>query len=126
MDANTYLAIAKRNLKTAKTLYDAGDYNDAARYAQQSVEKVLKHLLETLDNPEMIPYMKLHNVKRLYKIASEHDLLTYDGSESRFMAALTDYYYDTNYPGENFEMIDAFEASEAYEFAKVFTAKYFV
>ena len=106
MNPNSYLAIAARNLATNKKLLEWGDYNDAAWYSQQVVEKVLMHLLETTQDAEVTKLMKLHNLKKLYTEAKDRKVKILPAVNIDTLAALTDYYFDTNYPGDNFILVE--------------------
>ena len=46
MGKTTYKYIGDRNLKDAKTLLEAGSFSSAGRFAQQAVEKYLKHFID--------------------------------------------------------------------------------
>ena len=120
MEPNSYIAIAIKNIETNKKLLDWGDYNDAVRYSRQVVEKVLKHLLETTKDAEVTKLMKLHNLKKLYIEVRDRNAKVLPIVNLDTLAALTDYYYDTNYPGDNFVLVNKEEAERMYEFAKNF------
>jgi len=119
MDPNGYLALAQYDLRLSKKNLDWGDYNPAARYAQQAVEKYLKHILELSKDAEAVQFMKLHNLKRLHTEAKNRVQGTPEISRAN-LALLTDYYFDTNYPGDDFQWLDKEQAKEAYEIAKEF------
>jgi len=120
VEANSYLAIALRNIKTNRKLLGWGDYNDSARYSQQVVEKTLKHLLETTNDVSVTKFFKLHNLSKLYSEVENRNIKTLPQVDKDILAVLTDYYYDTNYPGDNFVLIKKEEAERAYKFAKNF------
>jgi len=120
MDSNSYLAIAIRNIETNKKMLEWGDYNDSVRYSQQVVEKVLKHLLETTKDAEVTKLMKLHNLRKLYSEAKNRNIKILPKVNTDTLAALTDYYFDTNYPGDNFILVEKEEAERMYVFAKKF------
>lgn len=68
----TYLDIAKRNLKVARNIFreaaDEGELNIAAYLTQQSVEFALKHYIEA-DMGEQFPYS--HDIGDLIAIIGE-------------------------------------------------------
>lgn len=120
MDPNSYLAIAYRNIETNKKMLEWGDYNDSVRYSQQVVEKVLKHLLETTCDAEVTKFMKLHKLKILYSEVMKKNIKELPEVNTDTLAALTDYYFDTNYPGDNFVLVEKEEAERMYLFARNF------
>lgn len=120
MEANSYLGIAKRNLRTAKNLMGDGDFNDATRYAQQVVEKVLKHLLEQTQDPSVTGFMRIHNLRTLYTQAQKREVRHLPPLSRETLACLTTYYFDTNYPGDDYIEVTEEEAQEACQVAETF------
>ena len=64
--------------------------------------------------------MKLHNLKKLYVETRDRNIKALPTVNMDTLAALTDYYFDTNYPGDNFVLVEKEEAERMYEFAKNF------
>ena len=120
MDANSYLAIAVRNIETSRKLLEWGDYNESVRLSQQVVEKVLKHILETTNDASVTKFMKLHKLPKLYSEAEKRNTKILPITNKDILATLTLYYFDANYPGEDFVLLGKDEAKRLYEFAKNF------
>lgn len=120
MDSNSYESIAKRDLKEAKILYEHDAYNTAARLAQQCVEKIMKAKLEATGDTAIYKLLKVHNLTLLYKAMVDKGLLTYEKEVRDYLAVLKDYYFDLNYPGENYWELEQTDANEAILFAQDF------
>lgn len=122
MEANSYIAIAHRDLRSSKRNLSWGDCNLSVRLSQQAVEKLLKHQLEQTQDPSVIPFMRLHNLKKLY---TELKLRCLNVPEINIdkLNTLTGYYFDVNYPGDNFEIVEQVEGERMYAFAEEVFAK---
>lgn len=116
-EGNSYLEIARKDLKYAKIMLQNNEYNPAGRFSQQAVEKYFKHLIEALNQADYIGYMKLHTLPKLYKILIDNNVIEYKKETRDYLSTLTRYYFDTNYPGEEYQELSKIEAEEAVEFA---------
>lgn len=111
----TYYDIAMRTYRSLDAFFDAADktdwYNPFATECQQIVEKLLKDLLTRI----------LPLSSRLESLLRSHDL----GTLARAINSvypntlriqdctwLTDYYFDTRYPGDNFFVVTRYDALE--------------
>ena len=120
MAQSNYLTIAKRDLREAEIMFSHGAYNTVSRFCQQAVEKTMKYLLEQTGDTEVYAFLRVHNLSVLYRELVSRELLTFDKEVRGYLAILKDYYYDLNYPGENYRDIEEDEAKEALEFAQRF------
>ena len=122
MGKTTYKYIGDRDLKDAETLLAAGSFSSAGRFAQQAVEKYLKHFIDINGNAGDIAFLTTHNTIRLYDKVVELGGLEFSKDCQKMMCVLRTYYYDTNYPGVDFRELGKEEAVEAVNFAKELTA----
>lgn len=109
----SYSYLAKKDAIRAQQMYDLGDYSACGKFCEQSVEKILKSFLEVNGNASDQPLMTLHKPKRLYDRCCELGLDTKDLILSAKLAIFSDYYYDTNYPGNAYFELDEEQAKEA-------------
>jgi len=127
MENNSYLALAKRDLFNAQELFGVTTtgYNVVARLSQQAVEKAMKHSIEEQGNEKYFPLLSTHNTARLYDAIVTLGIIEENRADKKEMLLLKNYYYDTNYPGENYIEIDRETAEEALAFAGEFMEKMF-
>ena len=109
---NNYKDLALYDIQSAKANYSFKLWNKVGRECQQACEKYLKHYLqqnhmlsETLE--------RTHNLKKLVRAIPDYDKDVY-----RDLSVVGDYYFDTNYPGDEFIMLDKEMADEALEIAE--------
>lgn len=124
MAEHTYRSIAQRDLKEAAIMYEHGAYNTVARFSQQVVEKTMKQLLESTADTEVYKFLKMHNLSALYRELVARQLLPFSSEMRNYLAILKDYYFDLNYPGENYREVSPDEAKEALNFATAFLADF--
>ena len=122
MESNSYLALAKRDLQNAQELFQVTStgYNLVARLAQQGAEKIMKHFIEKLSHEDFIPLLGTHNTVRLYNAILSLGMIPENRAHRKELLLLKNYYFDTNYPGENYIEIDYETAKEALDFATMF------
>lgn len=90
--AERWLAFARKDLVVAQQLVDQPDVFDmAAFHCQQAVEKSLKGLLVLFDAE--VP--KIHDLSRLYTIATRKSRLAWD---IEALDAVNEFYIETRYP----------------------------
>ena len=118
MGKTTYKYIGDRDLKDAETLLAAGSFSSAGRFAQQAAEKYLKHFIDISGNTDDIAFFTTHNTIKLYDKVVELGGLEFDRSYQKMMYVLRTYYYDVNYPGEDFRELSEEEAADAVNFVK--------
>jgi len=106
---NSYKELALYDVKAAKANYEYELWNKVGKECQQSCEKYLKHYLqqkhllsESLE--------RTHNLKKLFREISDYDKAMY-----KALSVVGDYYFETNYPGDNFLILDKEMADEAME-----------
>lgn len=96
---------------------DEAIYNRNAILCEQVVEKLLKHLVERYCFKEdYSALLKGHNLVKLYKAILEDNIDLH--LSLGMLRTLKDYYFDANYPGDNFILITKDELLEAYRFTK--------
>jgi len=105
-------------LKTAQDLLSLKSYSPAGIYAQQAVEKYLKHYIDVNGDTDDIALLTTHNLLGLYNKVVELGGLEYNSDYRKMMYVLRSYYFELNYPGDNFRELGKEEATEAVEFAK--------
>lgn len=121
----TYLDIALRDLHSAKIMLDAGVYNNAVRFCQQYVEKLFKEKIHTAGTGDADQFL-LHTHK-VTKLASRCEVLLkvkFSKDEIILFNELTNYYFDTNYPGSDYVEIDKETAENIYAQTLEFQSKY--
>ncbi|MCL1877403.1 MAG: HEPN domain-containing protein [Defluviitaleaceae bacterium] len=112
----SYRDIASEDLLAAGEMLKAKLFNHSARQCQQYVEKIFKECL-TLRGTEESDLFLLHTHK-LARLAERCGVLaniSFSKTETAFFRELTDYYFDTNYPGENYIKLSETKAKEVYE-----------
>jgi|GEM_PF-991701 len=112
----SYAEIAIDDLIAAKGMLDLKMYNHSSRLCQQYVEKVLKEILHKKGTSETDLYLlSTHKVQRLAARASELLDKSFSKLEQGYFRSLTEYYFDANYPGDNYIKVTKEEAVETYE-----------
>jgi len=108
----SYKELALYDMKSAEASYEYELWNKVGRESQQICEKYIKHYLQEhhLLTEEL---GRTHNLKKLLK-----SIPNYDNDIYRQISIVTGYYYETNYPGENYIELDKEMADEAIEIAK--------
>lgn len=120
-EIGSYLYISKRDLQDATLLFKGGSYTQSGRLSEQVVEKVLKHHLHTNGTPEDYRLLYTHKPFRLYKKCQECGFgLELSKDQLLTLKDLDSYYYDTNYPGNDFFELDHDQAQDALNLAKIF------
>ena len=120
-EVGSYLYIAKRDLKDAMLLYKGQSYTQTGRLAEQVVEKVLKHYLHSFGNSEDYRFLHMHKPFRIYTKCKEYGFaLELSKDELLTLKDLDSYYYDTNYPGNEFFELEELQAKEALDLAQKF------
>lgn len=118
MKLNTYLGRGINDYLYAKksiTSQSCYDYNWPAVICAQSVEKILKAVIESkfADQPDCISVMRTHNLRTIVN----RILTRYPESNisSRDCKWLGDFYFDARYPGDDFVEVTKEDAEEALE-----------
>ena len=114
----SYLEYSNKDMKYAHDMYSLENYDPCGRFCQQSVEKRLKHYIELNGGPEDLYFLSTHNLKRLYEKVCQLTKSDVDYELLGKLSTLTDYYFDTNYPGDfNIELTEEM-AKEALQIAE--------
>ncbi|MEF9960588.1 MAG: HEPN domain-containing protein [Cellulosilyticaceae bacterium] len=96
---------------------DEDIYNRNAILCEQVVEKLLKHIVErSCFTEDYSALLKGHNLVKLYKAIVEEGIEL--ELSINMLRTLKDYYFDANYPGDNFILLTKEEVMEAYTFTK--------
>ena len=112
----SYIDIAKEDLLAAKETLRAGLYNHSARLCQQYVEKVFKECIARNGTEETdLLLLHTHKLSRLANRCCALLEISFSRTEMAFFRELTDYYFDTNYPGENYIKLSEDEAVQVYD-----------
>jgi len=124
MDNYSYADIALEDLQASKALLALQMYNHSARLCQQYVEKIFKEIIFRLGSEEKDMFaLHHHNVYKLSSRVAELTNTKFSKDDIGFFRSLTDYYFDTNYPGENYVRIQKEEADEVYASTLLFAGK---
>lgn len=113
MNLNSYYAIACNDIAYLEAIGDTGYYNQPAALCQQIVEKLLKSVIEQIyieDNITEI--LRSHSLKTLGRALKS--VVPSIGLDMKDLAYLTNYYYDTRYPGPDYHLV----SKEDYEECK--------
>jgi len=109
---NSYKELALYDMRAAKANYEYELWNKVGRECQQACEKYLKHYLEQTHRlPETL--QRTHNLKKLIRAIPD-----YDNDLYKELSIVGGYYFDTNYPGDDFIELDREMADEAVEIAE--------
>lgn len=112
MSSKSYYEIALNDYRFLATIRDGDFYNKIGIECQQIAEKFLKYLYVTyIDVSEQEErFIKTHSV---YKIAIQLNKHLDTSFAYSSLAILTDYYYDTRYPGDEYIDLTSDMASNA-------------
>jgi len=113
---NSYRELALYDLKAAQANYDYALWNKVGRECQQVCEKYIKYYLEA---KHLLPVslQRTHNLKKLIRAIPNYDKDIY-----KDVSIMGDYYFDTNYPGDDFIELDQEMADEALDIVKALIA----
>jgi HEPN domain-containing protein len=101
MSTKGYYEIAINDYWFLDTIRDGNFYNKIGIECQQIAEKLLKHLYVTyVDVSEQEErFFKTHSVHKIALQLNKHLNTSFDYAS---LAILTDYYFDTRYPGDEY------------------------
>ena len=97
----SYLEYSNRDLKYARDMFGLKNFDPCGRFCQQSVEKRMKHFIETNGTNGDILLLHTHNLVKLYNKVCALAGVTPDRATRGDLYQLTMYYFDTNYPSED-------------------------
>jgi len=123
-DEYSYADIALEDLQASRELLKVRMYNHATRLCQQYVEKMFKDVIFRLgkDERDMLS-LSSHNINKLSKRVAALLETEFSKDDMGLFRTLTDCYFDTNYPGENYVRISKEEARDIYSSTLVFAGK---
>ena len=111
-----YLDIARRDLESAKIMLDSGFYNNSVRFCQQYAEKLFKHKIQTSGSGDGdVGLLHSHRIQKLANRVCQLTGIEFSKDELLMFSDLTSYYYDTNYPGDEYVDVDEDTAKQVYQ-----------
>ncbi|MCL2421569.1 MAG: HEPN domain-containing protein [Defluviitaleaceae bacterium] len=121
----SYRDIAHEDLLAAREMLKVQLYNHAARHCQQYVEKIFKECLSLhgTGEPDLF-LMHSHKLARLAERCGELMGISFSRIEMALFRELTDYYFDTNYPGENYVKLSESKVISIYDEVTQFKEMY--
>lgn len=123
-ESNSYSELAKKDLQAAKLMLSGELWNHSARFCQQYVEKILKGFIYLNGEADDFSLLSTHN---LIKLADKVAILRgtkFTKNEINWFRTLKDYYFDTNYPGDNYVELLEEDAHDAYTWTMEFKKQY--
>lgn len=113
----TYGSVAYRDLDMARICLSSGMHDGCCQHCQQAVEKILKHYInDKIFNPDTQEVLKTHNLVKLSSYSGIECIRSYRDK----LSTLKNYYYETRYPGIDYNIPSKDEAIEFYEFSVMF------
>ena len=119
----SYRTLADRDYEFAMKTKYLGSNSHYVRLIEQYVEKILKHLIDQSGHPEDKQLLNSHNVPMLAKRADQLYDLQFTTEDKQYFRSLKSYYYDTNYPGEQYTEIDDDETEALHSWVQQFREK---
>ena len=111
--AKEWLSFAKKNLHTARLLFEVNHYEDIIGIdLQQAMEKILKSIVAN----ENIKIPKDHDLVKIYFIIEKH--LEIEEDELILLRIATDYYKEDRYPNPNYSLPPKEEIKKVLEFTE--------
>ncbi|MCL2190097.1 MAG: HEPN domain-containing protein [Defluviitaleaceae bacterium] len=122
----SYLYLAEKDFRAARNSKASKDYDVSGRLLEQAAEKSLKHYLHhhgDPTNPMDEKLLRSHKPYNIYTRCVDLGLtLALDVGEKSTLKSLGDWYYDTNYPNNNYTELTLPDIEEAEGVAeKIFT-----
>jgi len=109
--AKEWLTFAKKNLDTAKLLFEVNHYEDIIGVElQQALEKVLKSIFANKN----LKIQKDHDLVKIYYTIEEY--LQIEEDEIVLLKIATDYYKEDRYPNPNYSLPPREEIREVLDF----------
>jgi HEPN domain-containing protein len=112
-EIGSFMYIAKKDLERARLMHDVEDYSAAGRFCEQTVEKCLKSYIELKGDASDFRLMSLHKPRRLYERCIQLGMKKLPDRDISVLSLLSDYYYDTNYPGNSYFELTFDQSAEA-------------
>jgi len=118
-EIGSYLYIAQRDLANAKDIQRENLATLCGRTAEQAVEKALKAFLASEGDETDYKLLNTHKPFRVYSRCVKYGFaLELSNEELHLLKNLDSYYYDTNYPGNDFFEISLNEAVQSVQLAE--------
>ncbi|MCL2056002.1 MAG: HEPN domain-containing protein [Oscillospiraceae bacterium] len=106
---NSYKELALYDMKSAEANYNYELWNKVGRECQQVCEKYLKYYLQ--ENHLLSNELgRTHNLRKLMRA-----IVNFDKDICKDLSVVGGYYFEANYPGDSFIMLDREMADEAIE-----------
>ena len=112
-EIGTFMYISEKDAIRAKIMFDNGDFNACGKFCEQSAEKSLKAFISEHGNSSDMLLLKLHKPYRLYERCCKLGLDKISDASALILSKFSEYYYDTNYPGNDYIELTEEEAAEA-------------
>ena len=110
---NSYIAIARQAKIGITCMYRKGASNEFAASASKTAERYLKAVIEIYGDASIDPsVLKTHSMKRLYKACQKIEGFNLDKKDTD---ALSGYYFEASYPGDNFVEVSEEEEDACFE-----------
>ncbi len=107
-----WLAFSKKNLDTARLLFDAEHYEDIIGIElQQALEKMLKAVFAWENQ-------KISRTHKLLELISRIESIGFSAKERYYLEVATDYYRTERYPNPNYELPSREEIQEVLLFSE--------
>ena len=122
--ANTYLAIAEKDLEAANVLKQSSIYNQSARLYQQFLEKTLKHIIDCNTGDVLasdVLLLKSHNLVRLAQRVEVITETSFHKDDVSWLRTAKDYYFEVGYPGDDFFEVTKEQIDELSSWVNDFT-----
>ena len=120
----TYHDIALNDLHTAQQMMDVEKYNYAVRLFEQYIEKVMKHRIFLSGDDNDRSLLHSHRVPKLGRRCEALLDITFTDKEMLLFNDLANFYFDTNYPGDDYVEISKTEAEDIQAQVLEFQTKY--
>ena len=125
MIEKSYKDIAIEDYDTALDLYKLGRFNPCAKFAQQFVEKCLKHIICTNGDSDDERILGTHNLPVLANRVEEIKGIKFSKTDKQWFSILKGLYFNVSYPGDNYEQVDEERASDIIIWLKEFKDEQF-
>jgi len=112
-EIGSFMYISDKDAVRAKIMFNNNDFSACGRFCEQSVEKSLKAYISEYGEDIDMALLYLHKPFRLYERCCELGLENFNKDTALDLAHFDDYYYGTNYPGENYFELTKEQAEEA-------------
>lgn len=120
MIEKSYMDIAIEDYETALDLRTLNRLNPCVKYIQQFVGKSLKHIVCLNGDPNDERLLGSHNVPVIAKRVEQILAVKYSKEDKQWFSILKGLYFNTSYPGDNYEEVDEERVDDALIWVKGF------